>query len=326
MATLDSSSSLRISIALCTCNGTEFLPAQLGSLLAQSKLPDELVICDDASDDSTWNILEAFADRAPFPVRLHRNPTRLGIGANFEQAIRRCDGDIVALCDQDDVWLPEKLVHLEKALAAGGDWATCDVEVTDKNLAPLGYTLWERVGLNRRERHLARQGEFFQALLKHSIVAGAALTFRAGLRDKLLPIPMGWHYDAWLAAVLAATAPGSIVEVPLQYYRQHGTNAVGGLRRNLLDEVSAAVSIDRQTYYAVEIARWANLAKRLKEVDAPLAAIQQLDSKLIHLGRRARLPANRFARLPAVAAEIVHGGYARYSRNWGSIALDLMIK
>lgn len=317
---------LRISIALCTCNGANFLAAQLDSLTFQNKLPYELVVCDDASEDDTYFILQAFANRSPFPVYLYRNPQRLGIGANFEQAIRLCTGDVIALCDQDDVWLPNKLTTFAELFETGVDWVCCDAEVSNSDLHSLGYTLWQRVNFGHNEREAARDGRFFDVLIKHFVVAGATLAFRAKARDHLLPIPHVWHYDAWLAAVLAATVKGVLAEMPLQFYRQHGCNALGALRQSLWREARAAFALDRRTYCAEEIARWDTLATRLNELKAPDAARSQVDAKIAHLHRRAALPVNRLARLPAVTSEVVNGNYVRYARNWGSIALDLLVR
>lgn len=316
----------RISIAMCTCDGELYLSEQLDSLLEQTFPPCELVVCDDVSQDESFAILESFANRAPFPVRLYRNPQRLGIGANFEQAIRLCTGDIIALCDQDDVWLPNKLATFAELFSMGMDWVCCDAEVSDSDLHSLGYTLWQRVNFNHNEWKIAREGRFFDVLIKHFVVAGAMLAFKAQARDRLLPIPHGWHYDAWLAAVLAATGKGVLAEMPLQLYRQHGGNALGAIRRGLLQEVRAAVALDRQSYYAEEITRWDVLSVRLAGLGAPEAVHKQVDAKIAHLRRRAALPGNRLARLPVVTAEILKGGYARYARNWGSIAFDLLVR
>ena len=100
---------LTISIALCTYNGACFLKTQLSSLAQQSLRPDELVVCDDGSTDATVEILEAFAVRAPFKVRILRNPQNLGYVKNFEKAISACQFDLIFMCDQDDIWHPEKL-------------------------------------------------------------------------------------------------------------------------------------------------------------------------------------------------------------------------
>ena len=107
----------RISVAMCTYNGAHFLAPQLESFVVQSRLPDELVVCDDGSSDDTVAILQAFARRAPFRVRIEVNDVTLRSTKNFEKAIGLCTGDLIATSDQDDVWLPEKLALCEAAFA-----------------------------------------------------------------------------------------------------------------------------------------------------------------------------------------------------------------
>jgi glycosyltransferase involved in cell wall biosynthesis len=98
-----------ISVAMATCNGEKFLRDQLGSLSRQSHLPDELVVTDDCSIDQTVQILKEFQALAPFVVRISVNERRLGYAENFLRAASRCKGDLVAFCDQDDVWMKNKL-------------------------------------------------------------------------------------------------------------------------------------------------------------------------------------------------------------------------
>src|SRR5271168_2200141 len=93
----------KISVALCTYNGERFLSRQLASMLQQSRLPDELVVCDDRSTDNTIEILQDFSASAGFPVKITRNEHNLGFVANFERAIQLCQGDLIALSDQDDI-------------------------------------------------------------------------------------------------------------------------------------------------------------------------------------------------------------------------------
>jgi glycosyltransferase involved in cell wall biosynthesis len=108
----------QISVALCTYNGERFLARQLASIQQQTRTPDELVVCDDCSTDSTIEILKDFAASAGFPVRIIRNEQNLGFVANFEQAIRLCQGDLIALCDQDDIWYPTRLERSQQEFAA----------------------------------------------------------------------------------------------------------------------------------------------------------------------------------------------------------------
>src|SRR6185295_6827977 len=98
---------------MCTWNGAAYLRDQLESIAAQTRLPDELIMCDDASIDGTPAIARAFAARAPFPVRLEINEATVGVRQNFTKAIAACTGDLIALSDQDDVWRPDKLRVIE---------------------------------------------------------------------------------------------------------------------------------------------------------------------------------------------------------------------
>lgn len=317
----------RFSIALATCNGALHLPALLDSLAAQRRQPHELVAYDDASEDGTLPILESFAARAPFSVRLLRNPQRLGVEGNFSQAIAACGGDCIALADQDDVWRPDKLARLAQALEVPGAVAAfSDAEVVDAALVPLGYTMWQRVRFTPREQARLAQGEEFAALLKHRIVTGATLAFRVSLRDTALPIPIGWPHDAWLALMAAARGRLVAVREPLIDYRQHENNVVGGQKKPLWQDAQDALQLDRVAWYREEIALWHALEARLSAQSAPTAVRAALAEKIVHLETRSRLPAARWRRLPGILRELVAGRYARYARNWGSAAIDLLVR
>src|SRR5437763_17010761 len=134
----------KFSVAMCTHNGAPFVEEQLKSISSQSRLPDEVIVCDDCSHDETARIVERFSEVAPFPLRLIVNSTNFGVVKNFEQAISLCTGDIIALCDQDDVWQPTKLARIETAFdespAAG--LVFMDAELIDEQLRPTGRSLW----------------------------------------------------------------------------------------------------------------------------------------------------------------------------------------
>src|SRR5487761_1087652 len=176
--------SLKISVAMCTYNGSRFLPEQLASIAKQTRLPDEMVICDDGSTDSTPEIVEDFARSVPFPVRFFRNPQNLGSTKNFEQAIGLCTGDLIALSDQDDIWLPEKLAHqaemLERDPNLGGVFT--DGILVDDNSKPIGKQLWASHSFTRREQRLFQRGKTLSVLLRKNVVTGATLMVRASVR------------------------------------------------------------------------------------------------------------------------------------------------
>ncbi len=108
---------ITVSIAMATYNGAKYISYQLETLARQSFLPAELVVTDDGSSDETLNILDTFSTAAPFPVRVFRNATRLGYEENFLKAASLCTGDLIAFCDQDDLWMEQKLSLCSKYFA-----------------------------------------------------------------------------------------------------------------------------------------------------------------------------------------------------------------
>src|SRR5690349_5613283 len=141
---------------MCTYNGAEFLPAQWESILAQSRKPDEIVVCDDGSADETRGLLEKFAAESSIPVTLRFNEKNLGSVKNFEQAIRLCSGDVIALSDQDDVWRNDKLQTIETAFDKSPKVGLVfsDAEIVDQNLKPLGRGMWSEVCFEPYKRKL----------------------------------------------------------------------------------------------------------------------------------------------------------------------------
>jgi len=135
---------------MATYNGAAYLADQLQSLARQTKLPAELVVADDGSTDETLAILAAFSHSAPFPVHVVRNDSRLGYRANFMKAVGLCTSDLIAYCDQDDVWFDSKLQHCVEQLDASGalmlyhnavvtDSALVATDTLDKHGAPAAY-------------------------------------------------------------------------------------------------------------------------------------------------------------------------------------------
>src|SRR5712671_3439525 len=125
---------------MCTYNGSAYLSEQLQSLAGQTRPPDELVVSDDQSNDGrTREIIEAFARDSPFKVRLSTNNQTLGSKRNFAIAIGRCTGDIIFLCDQDDVWRSDKLARIEKTFKSNPATGLVfsDAEVVDEDLKTL---------------------------------------------------------------------------------------------------------------------------------------------------------------------------------------------
>ena len=144
MTSVGAETGVKAGIVLATYNGAQFLPEQLQSFLTQERLPDELLVSDDASTDDTLAIVEGFARKAPFPVRVSVNPERLGFIQNFAKALALSDADVIFMSDQDDVWFPAKLATMLAAVEEHPDKLlfVCDAELVEEDLSPTGLTIF----------------------------------------------------------------------------------------------------------------------------------------------------------------------------------------
>ena len=203
---------MKISIAMATYNGAKYLQEQLDSFVAQTRKPDELVVCDDCSVDETVAILHHFAETAPFEVRIFVNENNLGYGQNFGRALSLCRGDLIFLSDQDDVWLNQKIETIEKL--AEEDKLTQifmnDAQLVHHDLSPTGLT---------------QQSQFKSGGVPDScFVMGCCMTIRREFLRHLLPIPMEFTHDTWLSKIGEGLERRKIIPSVLQLYRRHGNN------------------------------------------------------------------------------------------------------
>ena len=314
---------LSLSIALATYNGERYLAEQLDSITRQTRLPDELVISDDASVDATRAIVLDFARHAPFPVRLLTNSERLGSTRNFEVAISACDGDIIFLCDQDDVWYPDKIALIEKRFMddPGVGVVFTDADVVDQNLHPLGLRLWEAVRFRPWEQIRFEAGDAFSVLLRRYVVTGATMAFRSRYRDLLLPIPDIWVHDAWIAMLMGATSNLAALPTPLIAYRQHGANQIGIPRRGQnRGRTCAAVHGPQVLRYEKALEHLLELGNRFPD---SRHNIHRLEGTLNFLRAVTALPDARWRRLPGVLRELVALRYHRYAKGFRSFYQDL---
>ena len=320
----------RISIALCTYNGARFLDEQLASYAAQTRLPDELVACDDASTDASRDLLAAFARRAPFPVHIHVNPVRLGATKNFERVIGLCTGDLIATSDQDDVWLPRKLAVSERALVEvpSRGLVFTDGKMVDESLCSVGHRLWDNINFGVLDKARVRHGRAFEVLLRQWVVTGATMMFRARYRSDVLPIPDNWVHDGWIALLISALAPVAFVPEATLKYRQHPAQQIGGRKlgwRALYEKArEVGPPYFRLSYERCLLARERLLALRAQVRDPRF--LPMMDGKVEHQRRRLAISEtpSRAGRMLASLDELVHGRYRRYSPNIAHFIKDMI--
>jgi hypothetical protein len=322
---------VRLSVALATHDGRRWLPELLDGLAAQTRLPDELVVCDDASTDGTPAVLDDFAATAPFDVRRVDHDHRQGPVRAFETALAAVAGDQVALCDQDDRWDPQKLAVLEAVLAAPGTaLAFCDARMVDESGADTGGRLWAELGFRRRQRDSLASGPP-GPILRHAVSSGCTLLVRRRVVERALPFPAALDlvaepmlHDRWLSLVASTT--GAVVAVPstLVDYRVHDAQAVGARWAGVREQLGPQ---SRRT--AADVA--ARAEARLRQLDALEARVeptsvavgQQLEDLRCHLEVRAGL-GSRPRRVLPVLGEVLSGGYRRFGAGPASALLDLV--
>jgi len=214
-----------VSIALCTYNGATYLNEQLDTLINQTHPDCEIIISDDCSKDETIEILKQYADNYPH-IKLYFNDENLGYTKNFEKAISLCNGEYIALCDQDDIWDKNKIsIMLEY--------------IGDNALAYHDSAFIDEKGnhLNKKLSDVRNcySGDDSRVFLFDNCVLGHATLFKKELlkfMDKFNDIII---HDRWLAYV--ATNNGGIIFIDqvLVQYRQH-LNA----NTNILNQERAA--------------------------------------------------------------------------------------
>lgn len=317
---------MRISVAMCTYNGGRYLREQLESIANQVRRPCELVVCDDHSTDDTIAILKQFQAEAPFPVLVIQNPLRLGSTRNFDQAIGLCRGEFIALCDQDDHWLPQKLGRLSDELTEnpflGGVFS--DANLIGGNGRPTGMRLFAR-----HKFTAAKQRNFLacppSTLLKHDVITGATLMFRASIRRYCSPIPASWVHDGWLAWMIALHSKLNLIPEPLIEYRIHAGQQLG-VGGSAVNAESAGMRTEtRRQHYARVAHQFEDLLDRVfaegwNEHDALIAKIRE---KIAFLKRQSTLSQSLGVRVLQMAGQLP--SYAHYARGLGSLRTDFLL-
>lgn len=223
-----------ISIAVCTYNGEKYIKEQLQSIINQTRQPDEIIICDDCSKDKTVDIVQNILREWNGQYKIIINKINLGFKKNFEKAIGLCQGDIIFLSDQDDVWDLNKIALMASVFSTDPDTILVfhDAVLVDEKLNLLKKSFW-KILLFDPQKFL--RGDYGR-LLEGNVIQGSACAFRKELFIKAFPFPQIAIHDEWLSMV--ASSAGNIVPInkPLMMYRQ-GNNIIGGLQDSVATRI-----------------------------------------------------------------------------------------
>jgi glycosyltransferase involved in cell wall biosynthesis len=310
-----------LSIALCTYNGARFLREQLQSLANQTLLPFEVIITDDCSTDNTFEIIQEFSN--VLNIKYFQNEISLKVTKNFEKAISLCSGDIILMCDQDDLWHADKLAKIHQYFQENSDKVAVfsDADLVNEKGESLNQNFWSVVRFHEEQREQWKSEQAVEILLAGNRTAGCMMAFRKELRDSILPFPTHipeMIHDNWVTIVAAMLDSLGMIEERLISYRQHSFQQIGTRPK----EVGQAVSLkdrfsrprnEKLAPFLTKRDYFCQLKTTLEErIDKTNLNFQKFDQIINYYDKRGTLPNFRLARLPKILSLFFRGDYHRY--------------
>ena len=325
--------SLSISVALCTHNGAAYVGQQVRSILEQTVPPGEFILSDDASTDETVEAVRAEVDRylAQRPGALAfvvlQNPQPLGVIRNFEQAVRACTGDLIALSDQDDLWASRRLEFAAREFGSRPELTLLhgNARLIDSGGHPIGQSLFDAIEFTSAEQREVREGHAFEVLLRRNVVTGATTIFRKSLLNHAIPFFEPWVHDEWLGILASIVGRVDFLSAMLVDYRQHGANQIGARKLGLRDKVRR-LREPRDERNQHLVARAEALLGRLTGLGdvVPARDLKLIRQKLAFERRRRDLPVARLRRIIPVLRLGLAGKYRTFARARYDMIRDLL--
>ncbi|QQL50866.1 glycosyltransferase family 2 protein [Mucilaginibacter ginkgonis] len=213
---------MKVSVAMATYNGAKYLRKQLDSVLNQTLAPDEVIVTDDNSTDGTINILKEYQEQGS--LRFVVNVNQLGVAKNFQKAVSMTKpGNFVALCDQDDEWIPEKLEQSAQRLKAINDntvpcMVYSDLIFVDEYDTVISPSFRDLLGHNKYHHNL-------ETLLRANFVNGCTVLMNSQAKAEFLKMPDGVRsHDEWLALAVYSFGKGEYLRNSMVRYKRHDAN------------------------------------------------------------------------------------------------------
>lgn len=218
---------MKIDILMATYNGEKYLREQIDSILNQTFKDFNLIICDDCSKDSTWEILQEY-EKKDSRVKIIKNEKNLGYNKNFEKLLSYVQSEYFMLSDQDDFWMENKVEESYRKITEEDLNLVCsDLEVVDENLNTIHSSMWE-FWPDYNIKNKIKKSNDYRSCLMTNCVTGCTTIINSKLISELIPLP-GYPivHDWWIALVAGSKGPIGYIEKPLIKYRQHGHNQIG---------------------------------------------------------------------------------------------------
>ena len=318
---------MKISVAIAAYRGGKFIGGQLQSIAVQSRVPDEVIVCDDCPDEGTRLAVEKFS--GVLPLRYRVNERQLGAAGNFNAALSACSGDVVFLCDQDDLWYPEKVAIMSRMLDPGTVGGVfCDSDICDENGRKSGFTHFDSRGYSSLKKSVAGvwQGQLY-ASCRRFPGAGHDMAVTGKFLQKLLPLPdLPDCHDNFLGVAGAAMGAWQVMPRAMGIFRRHADAHSGaGARKSLLRAWAQARESVKNNSFAWNAALFAEVLARLPDLPEDVQEI--LRARRDHSAVRAAMTdMSRGGRLGAIWREMRSGNYAKFGRGWKNVVQDMFFR
>lgn len=223
-----------ISLVLATYNGEKYILEQLDSIMNQELLPEEIIIIDDCSIDETYEILISY-DFREIKVQIIKNERNLGPIANFKKGINLATGDFIALCDQDDVWLPHKLKLSLEAILLLNQEKPCmvysDLTLVDENMSVLSDSLHKLWKVNPKYYDLS-------FISFSNIVTGCTILFNKKMQKELRYMPTNIiMHDYWMGLIGYSFGEVKYMNETTILYRSHHSSVTSKERNSFFEDM-----------------------------------------------------------------------------------------
>ncbi len=259
-----------VSVAMCTYNGAAYIKAQLETIITQTYLNLEIVITDDGSTDNTVQVIKEMQTNDP-RIKFFQNEKNLGYNKNFEKTFASCQGDYIAIADQDDIWEVNKIECMMKEWPEGslfvyslsGNFSNNDF-VNRKPAADVVYTNIDDV----------------HKLVFNSPVHGHACMFTKELLLLCVPFPADIFYDWWMSMHAAATGYIGCIPKTLTWHRVHDSNSSRQIM-SVKNKIQRNEELRMQSIYFIESFCSRSLLKEQQKISLMKYAslLKKLDGK-----------------------------------------------
>ena len=315
----------KISVALCTYNGTKFLKEQLETIISQTHSIDELVVCDDCSTDGTIELVQKLTQNTTFKTIIEVNKENVGSTRNFEKAISLCSYNTIFFSDQDDSWQPDKVAKMMAFLDENPlkDAVFSNAGIIDQMSNSTHQTLWDSIGFDKNQQEKWQRGEAYQILYQGFVVTGATLAIRKSAVLKLMPFPSihkNLIHDGWIALALSLQNKIGFIDENLISYRIHAQQQVGiGQEKKFITfknrflrprEEKILPIIEKYNYFEALYGLLSSLSSISK------TQLDYLENIKNHFYTRSNLPTDRLQRFAPVIREWRIGRYRYSSQLW----------